>query len=128
MDAKMRTCVVCGKQYEYCNKCRKYENLPLWMFTFCSERCKSIYNITSNYEDKRISIDEAKEQLNKFDLSDKDSFGDSYKKAITSIINTKNQTKKSTKKSIHEDTKTDDKAVKKDIITDVKKETKSNVE
>ena len=54
MDAKMRTCVVCGKQYEYCNKCRKYENLPLWMFTFCSERCKSIYNITSNYEDKRI--------------------------------------------------------------------------
>ena len=128
MDAKMRTCVVCGKQYEYCNKCRKYENLPLWMFTFCSERCKSIYNITSNYEDKRISIDEAKEQLNKFDLSDKDSFGDSYKKAITSIIKKKNQTKKSIKKSIHEDTKTDDKAVKKDIIADVKKETKSNVE
>nr|DAZ03670.1 MAG TPA: DNA gyrase subunit A [Caudoviricetes sp.] len=85
MDAKLRTCSVCRKTYKYCLKCREYEYLPTWMFAFCSENCKDIYNITSDYEDKRVTADEAKKQLDKLDLSRISNFGTSYQNTINDI-------------------------------------------
>nr|DAN73446.1 MAG TPA: DNA gyrase inhibitor [Caudoviricetes sp.] len=85
MDAKLRTCSVCRKTYKYCLKCREYESLPTWMFAFCSENCKDIYNITSDYEDKRVTADEAKKQLDKLDLSRISNFGTSYQNTINDI-------------------------------------------
>lgn len=85
MDAKLRTCSVCRKTYKYCPKCREYESLPTWMFAFCSENCKNIYITTSDYEDRHITADEAKKQLDKFDLSMIDNFGTSYQNTINDI-------------------------------------------
>lgn len=85
MDAKLRTCSVCRKTYKYCLKCREYEYLPTWMFAFCSENCKDIYSITSDYEDKRVTADEAKKQLDKLDLSRISNFGTSYQNTINDI-------------------------------------------
>ena len=85
MDAKLRTCSVCRKTYKYCPKCREYESLPTWMFAFCSENCKNIYGVTSDYEDRHITADEAKKQLDKFDLSMIDNFGTSYQNTINDI-------------------------------------------
>lgn len=85
MDAKLRTCSVCRKTYKYCPKCREYESLPTWMFAFCSENCKNIYATTSDYEDRHITADEAKKQLDKFDLSMIDNFGTSYQNTINDI-------------------------------------------
>lgn len=85
MDAKLRTCSVCRKTYKYCPKCREYESLPTWMFAFCSENCKNIYVTTSDYEDRHITADEAKKQLDKFDLSMIDNFGTSYQNTINDI-------------------------------------------
>ena len=55
------------------------------MFAFCSENCKDIYNITSDYEDKRVTADEAKKQLDKLDLSRISYFGTSYQNTINDI-------------------------------------------
>jgi hypothetical protein len=62
-DDKMRTCVVCGKSYSFCPRCDKDRNKPLFHFTFCSSKCRDIYDIASKFEDKKIDKKEAKEQL-----------------------------------------------------------------
>lgn len=92
MDTKTRICSVCGKNYKYCPKCREFESLPTWMFAFCSENCKSIYNTTSNYEDGIISADDAKKSLEKLDLSKSNNYGESYKLTLKKID--KNVTKR----------------------------------
>lgn len=82
----LRTCCVCRKEHLFCPQCRPEDrNKPTWYFAYCSENCKDIYTVTSNYEDKKISADDAKTQLDKLDLSHIANFGESYQKAIMKI-------------------------------------------
>lgn len=82
----LRTCCVCRKEHLFCPQCRPEDrNKPTWYFAYCSENCKDIYDVTSNYEDNKISADEAKKKLNKLDLSQIANFGESYQKAIMKI-------------------------------------------
>lgn len=97
MERKLRTCAVCGTQYKFCNHCREDKNKPLWYFTFHSENCKDIYNITSDFENGEIDAKEAKEKLNKLNLSNLDNFGESYKKSINKINETSTSTTAATK-------------------------------
>lgn len=85
MAKENRTCAVCGKLYSFCTRCDEDRNKPLWYFTFCSENCKDIYDTTSKYDDKRITLKQAHEKLNKLNLSRFKYFGDSYKKIINEI-------------------------------------------
>lgn len=118
----LRTCCVCHKEYPFC-LCNPEDRLkPTWHFAYCSENCKNIYNITSSFENGRLSDVEAKAKLEKLDLSEKDNFGESYQKSIASILKAKTQVIKK------ENKKTEVKSVKKDIITKVENEAKSDVE
>lgn len=82
----LRTCCVCRKEHLFCPQCRPEDrNKPTWYFAYCSENCKDIYTVTSDYEDKKITADEAKTQLDKLDLSHIANFGESYQKAIMKI-------------------------------------------
>lgn len=82
----LRTCCVCRKEHLFCPQCRPEDrNKPTWYFAYCSENCKNIYAVTSDYEGKKISADEAKIQLDKLDLSHIANFGESYQKAIMKI-------------------------------------------
>ena len=118
----LRMCCVCHKEYPFC-LCNPEDRLkPAWHFAYCSENCKDIYNITSAFEDGRITDTEAKEKLEKLDLSRKEYFGESYKNPIASIMKTKAQVIKK------ENKKTEVKSAKKDIVTKVEKEAESNVE
>lgn len=118
----LRTCCVCHKEYSFC-LCRPEDrNKEPWHFVYCSENCRDIYNITSSFENGRLSDVEAKEKLEKLDLSEKDNFGESYQKSIASILKAKMQVIKK------ENKKTEVKSVKKDIITKVENEAKSDVE
>ena len=74
------------------------------------------------YEDGHMTDAEAKEKLEKLDLSRKEYFGESYKNSIASIMKAKAQVIKK------ENKKTEVKSVKKDIVTKVEKEAESNVE
>lgn len=118
----LRMCCVCHKEYPFC-LCNPEDRLkPTWYFAYCSENCKDIYNVTSAFEDGRMTDIEAKEKLEKLDLSRKEYFGESYKNSIASIMKAKAQVIKK------ENKKTEAKSVKKDIVTKVEKEAESNVE
>ena len=119
----LRMCCVCHKEYSFCLFCNPEDRLkPTWHFAYCSENCKDIYNITSAFEDGRITDTEAKAKLEKLDLNEKDNFGESYQKSIASIMKAKAQVIKK------ENKKTEVKSVKKDIVTKVENEAESNVE
>ena len=118
----LRMCCVCHKEYPFC-LCNPEDRLkPTWHFAYCSENCKDIYNITSSFENGRLSDIDAKAKLEKLDLNEKDNFGESYKKSIASIMKAKAQVIKK------ENKKTEVKSVKKDIVTKVENEAESNVE
>ena len=118
----LRMCCVCHKEYSFC-LCNPEDRLkPTWHFAYCSENCKDIYNITSSFENGRLSDIDAKAKLEKLDLNEKDNFGESYKNSIASIMKAKAQVIKK------ENKKTEVKSVKKDIVTKVENEAESNVE
>ena len=118
----LRMCCVCHKEYPFC-LCNPEDRLkPTWHFAYCSENCKDIYNITSSFENGRLSDIDAKAKLEKLDLNEKDNFGASYQKSIDSIMKAKAQVIKK------ENKKTEVKSVKKDIVTKVENEAESNVE
>lgn len=119
----LRTCCVCHNEYPFCPVCNPEDRLkPTWHFAYCSENCKNIYDVTSSFENGRLSDIDAKAKLEKLDLSEKDSFGESYQKSIASIMKAKTQVAKK------ENNKTETKSVNKNIVTQVKNEAKSNVE
>ena len=119
----LRMCCVCHKEYSFCTVCNPEDRLkPTWHFAYCSENCKDIYNITSSFENGRLSDIDAKAKLEKLDLNEKDNFGESYQKSIDSIMKAKAQVINKENKKIEV------KSVKKDIVTKVKNEAESNVE
>ena len=79
-------CATCRSNYDFCPKCNRDKDKPLWYFTFCSQNCHDIYEITSSFENGNINADEAKLRLNNLNLSKLDNFGESYKKSINKIM------------------------------------------
>ena len=60
----LRMCCVCHKEYSFCPVCNPEDRLkPTWHFAYCSENCKDIYNITSSFENGRLSDIDAKAKL-----------------------------------------------------------------
>lgn len=84
----LRTCAVCYSSYKFCPRCSEDANKEPWHFTFCSSNCKNIYDVTSSFEDGRISKDEAASKLKDLDLSKREYFGKSYKDTISKILKT----------------------------------------
>ena len=81
-----KICATCRSNYDFCPKCNRDKDKPLWYFTFCSQNCHDIYEITSSFENGKIDSDEAKLKLNNLNLSKLDNFGESYKKSIDKIM------------------------------------------
>lgn len=66
--SRIKTCIVCGKKYEYCGHCDKSGQENRWKTNYCSENCRDIFNIVSKYVNKHISVDDAKKGLVELDL------------------------------------------------------------
>ena len=81
-----KICATCRSNYDFCPKCNRDKDKPLWYFTFCSQNCHDIYETTSNFENGNINADEAKMRLDNLNLSKIDNFGESYKKSINKIM------------------------------------------
>lgn len=94
MERKERTCAVCHKKYKYCPACNEDKDKPYFMFVFCSENCKDIYDVGSKFEDGRIDGETAYKELEKLDLSELKSFGESYKGTVRKILKYKPAPKK----------------------------------
>ena len=67
-----RTCIVCGRKYEYCSSCKEHSMLEPWHSIFHDNNCREIFNAVSMYE--KDSDEVIKSKLDKCDLSNKNNF------------------------------------------------------
>lgn len=82
----MKTCIVCGKEYEYCNGCSSYNNMEAWHSIYHDENCRKIFNTAANYHAGLISKEEAIEEFRKCDLTDKSNFKSSIRVLIDELL------------------------------------------
>ena len=90
---KTRKCIVCGTEYEYCNRCSSHANKPTWMALYHDGNCRSIMNIATEYVAGNITKEDAKSELDKCDLTNKKNFKESVIKALNEIYATKKSAK-----------------------------------
>ena len=90
---KTRKCIVCGKEYEYCNNCKAYTAFPAWMAIYHDENCKNIMSIATEYMAGNLTKEDAKSQLDNCDLTNKKNFKESVLKAVNEIYATKKAAK-----------------------------------
>lgn len=81
--ANNRICLTCGKAYEYCSSCSSSLDSPVWKNMFCTENCKVIFETASDYAQKVITKESAKNKISKCDLS----HYEKYNANISRIIN-----------------------------------------
>ena len=79
-----RICLTCGNSYEYCTSCPTSLNLPVWKNIFDTENCKNVFETVSDYAQKAITKDVAKEKLYKCDISNK--YKDNIQKYLDDIM------------------------------------------
>ena len=81
-----KTCTVCQGSYKYCSGCSDYAHYPRWMESFCSDNCRKIFNIYMKNKAGLMNAAEAKSELLKCDLSNKDHFEEGLKAGIEAIL------------------------------------------
>lgn len=101
-NTKKRKCIVCGKEYEYCNNCRAHVTFPAWKAIYHDENCKKIMGIATEYMAGNITKGVAKSKLENCDLSDKKSFKESVLNAINEIYASKKSAKSEVVKVVEE--------------------------
>ena len=62
-----RTCVICGKHYEYCTNCDRFLNYPAYMAMYCSQECVDLFNVLSSFEAGQTSKEDAQKVLRGID-------------------------------------------------------------
>lgn len=81
-----RTCVVCGKHYEYCTNCDRFLNYPTFMTMYCSKECVDLFDILSRFEAGQTSKEDAQKVLQGMDQNKmkmlKNSMANTYKKIM----------------------------------------------
>ena len=64
-----RTCLCCGKGYEYCPNCGKYFGTAM-SAGFDNDVCKEIFNVVSGYNIGVCTLDDVKAVLEKHGIED----------------------------------------------------------
>ena len=86
MASRNKTCYLCGTRYKYCSTCSQDRMKPSWMGEFHSESCKDIFDICTRYNMELITKDEAKAELAKCDISNKENFKSYVQKDLENIF------------------------------------------
>ena len=120
-----RSCILCGKVYEYCNSCSAFQDKPVWMFSYCSEDCKDMTSLLTDYIYNKVSKDEAKQVIETKDTSRHMQYKGSYGKAYKEIMGMAD-TENSNDDKIKEKKNTEE--VKKDMANDTISQFKSNLQ
>lgn len=81
-----RICCICGRGYSYCPTCGEDAGKPTWYFIFDGENCHDIYEVCTQYRDKKIDVKKAYELISKLDLSNIEDFVEVTKNQIKEII------------------------------------------
>ena len=83
---KTRICTICRKNYKFCPSCSVDAHKPTWMFIFCCENCRTIYNTINDYRYKLLSKEEAKANLQALDLSCMDKLIPDFRQLVDEIL------------------------------------------
>lgn len=67
--AKLRTCKICGKQYEYCSHCPSKNLIQPWRTLYCSEECRDSFEVMGKYSVGKMPATEAREKLEGFGIT-----------------------------------------------------------
>lgn len=86
MSRYNRTCILCGKNYRFCNDCSDYEHIEPWHNIYCSENCRTIFETCVDFVQKHMGKDEAREKILSCDLSNIKDFKPSFIEAINEIL------------------------------------------
>jgi tRNA G26 N,N-dimethylase Trm1 len=86
MGRRDRECYLCGKEYQYCPTCSQDKMKPTWMAEFHDENCKNIFDFCTRFNMELMTKEEAKEALEKCDLSNKENFKSYVKEDIANIF------------------------------------------
>lgn len=116
-----RSCILCGKVYEYCNSCSAFQDKPVWMFSYCSEDCKDITSLLTDYIYNKVSKEDAKKIIDTKDTSRHMKYKGSYGKAYKEIMG-EVDSEDIDEKIIEEK---EDKEIKQDVVKDMANETVS---
>ena len=102
MAKRNRICYSCGTKYEYCPSCAIDFSKPKWMFCFCCEECKDVFEVLSNYNTAgaEVTKDDVKQVLKKHNVENFDKYNDDIQNQLKEIVNTN---KKATKKTVDSD-------------------------
>lgn len=118
-----RSCILCGKVYEYCNSCSAFQDKPVWMFSYCSEDCKDITSLLTDYIYNKVSKEDAKKIIDTKDTSRHMKYKGSYGKAYKEIMGEIDSEEK-TEDKVEDNIKNEE--IKKDIVKDMANDTVSN--
>lgn len=86
MAKSNRQCFLCGKKYHYCPTCSPDINKPSWYAMWCSETCKNLDNILAAHTVGKITIEEAKKQVETLSLNDMEFADEAVKVHYEQII------------------------------------------
>ena len=86
MAKRDRKCYLCGENYKYCPTCSQDRMKPSWMAEFHSENCKNIFDIATKFNLNIITKEEAKAEMEKCDLSNKDNFASYVQRDLENIF------------------------------------------
>lgn len=116
--AHERQCTICGSTYKYCPRCKQFASLERWHSLFCTENCKSIYEVTNYYMFNNISSEDAKTILESCDLSVVNN--EEVKTTIDEIMGAKSlikeEPKKKRKQKVEEEVPVAEPVLEKNII------------
>lgn len=84
-----RTCIVCEQSYYFCPSCSG-QNIEPWRSIYHDENCRKIFKAVSAYVNNEKTKEETIERLEKYDLSNKDSFKKNIREAIDELYGVKN--------------------------------------
>lgn len=113
-----RSCILCGKVYEYCNSCSAFQDKPVWMFSYCSEDCKDITSLLTDYIYNKVSKEDAKKIIDTKNTSRHMNYKGSYGKAYKEIMGIVDSEEKETEE--------EKEIIKEDVIKDMANDTVSN--
>lgn len=89
-----RTCMICGKQYQYCPHCSSFKSEPRWKSAVHDANCKKIMDTLQLHFSGNITDVEALTRLKESDLTAVGTASDSIKNQVQQILDKDVKTEK----------------------------------
>lgn len=80
-----RKCIICGKKYKYCIPCGNGSPNETWRYIYCSEDCRQLFNIASDWTANKLSAIEAKIKLDGINIPPLNNLQSSLRKNLDEI-------------------------------------------